>query len=126
MPGSKRCCKGKGKSKLERKNRKTKTGVVVSNKMQKTVVVEIEKVFAHPFFGKTVRSYQRFKAHVADNKCAIGDLVEIMETRPIARDKKWRVVRILGQGVVRAKDLPKHRIAKVKEAEAVAARGENE
>ena len=124
MPGSKQCCKGKGKSKLERKNRKTKTGVVVSNKMQKTVVVEIEQVFAHPFFGKTMRSYHRFKAHDADNKCAMGDLVEIMETRPVAGDKKWRVVRILGQGSVRAKDLPKHRAAKVKVAEEVAEGGD--
>jgi len=97
---------------LERNNRKTKTGVVVSNKMQKTVVVEIEKVFSHPFFGKTMRSFQRFKAHDKDRKCSIGDLVEIMETRPIARDKRWRVVRIIGQGVVRAKDLPKQRAAK--------------
>ncbi|MDI6731294.1 MAG: 30S ribosomal protein S17 [Candidatus Margulisbacteria bacterium] len=111
---------------MDRKNRKTKTGVVVSNKMQKTVVVEIEQVFSHPFFGKTMRSYQRFKAHDAENKCAVGNLVEIMETRPLARDKRWRVVRIIGQGTVRAKDLPKHRVVKAKEAEKAVEGGENQ
>jgi small subunit ribosomal protein S17 len=78
---------------LARRSRKTRTGVVVSNKMQKTVVVEIERTFRHPLYQKVIRVHDRFKAHDEENKCAIGDKVEIMETRPLSKDKRWRVVR---------------------------------
>lgn len=87
--------------------RKTKKGIVVSDKMQKTVVVEVSRSFPHPFYEKIVRSVKKMKAHDEKNECAIGDLVEIMECRPISRDKKWRVVKILGKAKVRAVDFPK-------------------
>ncbi len=101
---------------MTRGKRKLKTGVVVSNKMQKTVVVEVERVFRHPFYHKVMRASKRFKAHDEGNQCSVGDLVEIMETRPISRDKKWRVVNTIGKGKVAARELPKQ---KEKEEKAV-------
>jgi len=92
---------------LARAKRKTRTGVVVSTKMQKTVVVEIERVYRHPFYQKVVRKYAKFKAHDEDNHCVVGDLVEIMETRPISRDKRWRIIKVLGKGKVKAYERPK-------------------
>jgi small subunit ribosomal protein S17 len=74
--------------------RKTRSGVVVSNKMSKTVVVEIERRTQHPLYGKVVIRSTKFKAH-DEQGCDIGDKVEIMETRPISRDKRWRVTQIL-------------------------------
>lgn len=74
--------------------RKVRQGMVVSNKMEKTVVVEIERRVQHALYGKTVRRTNRFKAHDLLG-CDIGDRVEIMETRPISREKRWRVTRIL-------------------------------
>ena len=74
--------------------RKTRTGLVVSNKMEKTVVVEIHRRTQHPIYSKVVIRSTKFKAHDLVG-CSIGDLVEIMETRPISRDKHWRVVKIL-------------------------------
>jgi len=81
---------------LREHSRRTKSGVVVSDKMNKTVVVEVERVFRHPFFQKVVRKFSRFKAHDEANKCKVGDQVEIMETRPISRDKFFRVIKVVG------------------------------
>ena len=81
---------------MRENSRKTKSGVVVSDKMNKTVVVEVERVFRHPFFEKVVKKYNRLKAHDESNQCKVGDQVEIMETRPISRDKFFRVVKVVG------------------------------
>jgi len=70
-------------------------GVVVSDKMDKTVVVKVERVFSHPLFGKTVRKSKKFMAHDEENKCQIGDKVKIIETRPLSRYKRWRVLEIM-------------------------------
>jgi len=78
---------------VERGNPKVRQGVVVSDKMQKTVVVKVERVFRHPKYHKIIRTAKNFKAHDEQNQCKAGDLVEIMETRPISKDKHWRVVR---------------------------------
>ncbi len=78
-----------------RNNRKTRTGVVVSDKMDKTVVVEIKDKAKHPLYKKTINKTKRIKAHDEENACGIGDRVEIMETRPLSKDKHWRVVRIV-------------------------------
>jgi len=72
---------------------KVREGVVVSNKMQKTVVVKIERVYRHPLYQKVMKIAKKFKAHDEKNECQIGDRVEIMETRPLSKDKCWRVVR---------------------------------
>ena len=74
--------------------RKTRQGIVVSNKMDKTVVVKVEQRVQHPLYGKVVLRSTKFKAH-DEEKCDIGDRVEIMETRPISKEKRWRVVRII-------------------------------
>lgn len=74
--------------------RKVRQGLVTSNKMEKTVVVKIERRVQHPLYGKTVLKSNRFKAH-DEIGCDIGDTVEIMETRPLSREKRWRVVRIV-------------------------------
>ena len=84
---------GEGLSK-ERGRRKLRVGKVVSNKMQKTVVVVVESRVRHPLYGKFMRRTTRFKAHDEQN-CGEGDTVEIMETRPLSKDKNWRVVRIV-------------------------------
>jgi small subunit ribosomal protein S17 len=78
----------------ERGSRKVRQGIVVSNKMEKTVVVKIERRVQHPIYGKVVLRTKRFKAHDLIG-CDEGDTVEIMETRPISRDKCWRVTQIL-------------------------------
>ena len=75
------------------RNQRQLVGRVTSNKMQKTVVVKVERVFRHPAYGKVVRSANKFKAHDEAGQCKVGDRVEIMETRPMSRDKRWRVVR---------------------------------
>lgn len=75
--------------------RKVRRGTVKSNKMDKTVVVELSRSVQHPLYGKTVRKSVRMKAHDEENSCDIGDTVEIMETRPLSRDKHWRVTRII-------------------------------
>lgn len=79
----------------ERNLRKNRVGFVVSDKMDKTVVVSVEVKYKHPLYKKTVRISSRYKAHDEGNSCGIGDKVEIAETRPISRDKRWRVVEIL-------------------------------
>jgi len=81
-----------------RKPRRTKIGRVASNKMQKTVVVEVEAVVRHRLYGRTLRLTRRFKAHDEDNRCEIGDTVIIAESRPISRDKHWVVQQIVRRG----------------------------
>lgn len=79
----------------ERNLRKTRTGTVVSNKMDKTVVVAIEDNVRHPLYKKIVKHTVRLKAHDENNECRVGDVVEIMETRPLSKDKHWRMTRII-------------------------------
>jgi small subunit ribosomal protein S17 len=78
-----------------RGSRKTRVGVVVSDKMQKTVVVAVERRVPHPVYGKMVTRTTKFKAHDEENSAKIGDRVRIMETRPLSKDKRWRVVEIV-------------------------------
>ena len=78
-----------------RASRKTRVGLVVSDKMEKTVVVSIERRVQHPVYGKMVRRTKRFKAHDEMNEAKTGDTVRIMETRPMSKDKRWRVVEIV-------------------------------
>ena len=78
-----------------RATRKTRTGLVVSDKMQKTVVVAIERRVPHPVYGKMVTRTKRVKAHDEDNSAKTGDTVRIAETRPLSKDKRWRVVEIV-------------------------------
>lgn len=80
---------------MERNSRKTKIGKVVSNKMDKTIVVTIDTRVKHPLYGKIVNRTLRIKAHDEQNECNIGDLVEVMETRPLSKDKRYRLVRIV-------------------------------
>ena len=78
--------------------RRTKIGMVVSNKMQKTVVVTVDNFRRHPLYGRTMRSTRRFKVHDENNECKIGDQVEIAESRPISKEKHWVVTQILRKG----------------------------
>ena len=80
---------------VERNRRKTRTGLVVSDKMDKTVVVAIEEFVRHSLYGKAIKRTNKFKAHDEANECNIGDTVRIMETRPLSKDKRWRVVKIV-------------------------------
>ena len=79
----------------ERNSRKTKVGVVVSNKMDKTITVSVEDFVRHTLYGKAVKRSKKFKAHDEENVCSIGDTVKIMETRPLSKDKRWRLVEIV-------------------------------
>lgn len=81
---------------MENRNlRKTRVGVVVSNKMDKSISVKIERQLAHPIYGKAVKMSKKFMAHDEKNECNIGDLVRIMETRPLSKLKRWRLVEVL-------------------------------
>jgi small subunit ribosomal protein S17 len=80
---------------IERNARKTRIGMVVSDKMAKTVVVSIERRVQHPVYGKMVRRTKKLKAHDEQNEAKTGDTVRIMETRPLSKDKRWRVVEII-------------------------------
>ncbi|MBN2028179.1 MAG: 30S ribosomal protein S17 [Actinobacteria bacterium] len=75
--------------------RKVRVGTVVSDKMDKTIVVNVETRMPHPLYGKIVRRSKRYMAHDEDNRCHVGDLVRIMETRPLSRAKRWRLVDIV-------------------------------
>ena len=75
--------------------RKTRIGQVVSDKMDKTIVVAVENNVKHPVIGKIVKRTYKLKAHDENNECGIGDTVEVMETRPLSKDKRWRLVRII-------------------------------
>ena len=79
----------------ERNLRKTRIGRVVSDKMDKTIVVAIENHVKHPLIGKIVKRTYKLKAHDENNECGIGDRVRVMETRPLSKDKRWRVVEII-------------------------------
>ena len=79
----------------ERGNRRTLTGKVVSDKMDKTVVVATETLMRHPLYGRGIRRTTRFKAHDEANTCGVGDTVEIVESRPLSREKRWRVSKIV-------------------------------
>ena len=81
--------------KMERNLRKTRVGKVVSDKMDKTIVVAIEDNIKHPKYGKVIKRTVKFKAHDENNECAVGDKVSIMETRPRSKEKRWRVVEII-------------------------------
>ena len=81
--------------KIQRNERRTKTGVVVSNKMNKTCVVSVVSSVKHPLYKKVVKITKKFKVHDENNECNVGDTVEIMETRPISKDKYYRLVRIV-------------------------------
>ncbi|MEW5744728.1 MAG: 30S ribosomal protein S17 [Nitrospirota bacterium] len=79
--------------------KKVYTGKVVSDKMDKTVVVAVTRTFQHPLYLKTVKKVAKFKAHDEENTCKIGDVVQIVESRPISKDKRWQVVKIVqGEG----------------------------
>ena len=80
---------------MERNFRKQRVGTVVSDKMDKTIVVAVKTKVLHPLYGKTVNRTTKFKAHDENNECGIGDTVRIMETRPLSKDKRWRLVEII-------------------------------
>ena len=80
---------------IERNRRKTRVGKVVSDRMDKTIVVSIERLVKHPEYGRYVRRRSKFKVHDEKNECRMGDTVRFMETRPISKDKRWRFVEIV-------------------------------
>jgi small subunit ribosomal protein S17 len=79
----------------DRNRRKTKVGLVTSDKMDKTIVVAVEDFVRHSLYGKSVKRTKKFKAHDENNECNIGDKVRIMETRPLSKDKRWRLVNVI-------------------------------
>jgi len=85
----------------ERNLRKTLIGIVESNKMDKTVVVTVEDSVRHPIYKKTVKRTYKLKAHDENNECQIGDKVKVMETRPLSKDKRWRVVEVVEKVVIK-------------------------
>ena len=82
-------------SEVSRTDRKTRVGIVVSDKMDKTIVVAVHTKVLHPLYGKTVNRTTKFKAHDEENTANVGDTVRIMETRPLSRDKRWRLVEVV-------------------------------
>lgn len=82
-------------SAVERKTRKSRTGLVTSDKAQKTITVAVERKVKHPIYGKFVKKTTKFHAHDENNSCGIGDTVRIMETRPLSKTKRWRLVEII-------------------------------
>lgn len=82
----------------ERNLRKTRVGLVVSDKMDKTIVVAVADRVKHPLYGKIIDRTYKLKAHDENNECHVGDRVKVMETRPLSKDKRWRVVEILEKG----------------------------
>lgn len=80
---------------MERGLRKTRVGRVVSDKMDKTAVVAVETFVTHPLYKKQIRKTTKFKAHDENNECKIGDRVRIMETRPLSKDKNWRIIKVI-------------------------------
>lgn len=79
----------------ERGNRKTQVGIVVSDKMDKTVVVKVDRLVKHPVYNKYIKRTAKYKAHDTDNSCKTGDRVLIVETRPLSKDKRWKVRQII-------------------------------
>jgi len=92
---------------MERNLRKTKQGTVISHKMDKTAVVQIEKVFSHPKYSKVVKTSKRFLVDDPKNEVKVGDIVEIIETRPLSKTKFHRVLKVIGKVKLRLRDLPK-------------------
>ena len=84
---------------IERKSRKTRIGVVASNKMTKTITVTVERKVKHPIYGKFLKKSSSFHAHDEQNNAGIGDVVRIMETRPLSKDKRWIISEIVGSKV---------------------------
>ena len=80
---------------MERNLRKTRTGKVVSDKMDKTIVVAVEDHVKHPLYSKIVKRTYKLKAHDENNECRVGDTVKVMETRPLSKDKRWRLVEVM-------------------------------
>ena len=85
----------------ERNLRKVMIGTVTSNKMDKTIVVSVETSVKHPIYGKIVKRTYKLKAHDEENQCQIGDKVKVMETRPLSKDKRWRLVEVMEKAVVK-------------------------
>ncbi len=85
----------------ERNLRKTLIGIVESNKMDKTIVVKVEDSVRHPIYKKTVKRTYKLKAHDENNECQIGDKVKVMETRPLSKDKRWRLVEVMEKVVIK-------------------------
>ena len=79
----------------QRNHRKERIGIVTGNKMDKTITVAVETLVAHPIYKKRYKKTTKFKAHDENNECGVGDLVKIMETRPLSKDKRWRLVEII-------------------------------
>ncbi|HAK37117.1 MAG TPA: 30S ribosomal protein S17 [Nitrospina sp.] len=88
-------------------NKKTMTGVVVSNKMDKTVVVRVERKFSHPVFKKVVKTTKKYKVHDEKNECLEGDFIRIQETRPLSKQKRWRLLDV----ITREKSLENEKVA---------------
>jgi small subunit ribosomal protein S17 len=80
---------------MERNFRKTRVGLVVSDKMNKTIVVRVDRQIKHPIYGKAIWRSKKFQAHDEENRCKIGDQVRIMETRPLSKNKRWRVIEVI-------------------------------
>ena len=80
---------------MERNLRKTRVGVVISDKMDKTVVVAVEQKVKHPLYKKYILRTKKFKVHDENNECGVGDKIEVMETRPLSKDKNWRLLNII-------------------------------
>lgn len=85
----------------ERNLRKTRVGKVVSDKMDKTIVVAVQDNVKHPLYGKIVKKTYKLKAHDENNECRVGDRVKVMETRPLSKDKRWRVVEIVEKAIIK-------------------------
>ena len=85
---------------MERTNRKNKFGKVVSDKMDKTIVVAVETTMKHPMYKKTIKVTKKYKAHDENNEAKVGDIVLIMETRPLSKEKCWRLVKVVEKAVV--------------------------
>ena len=86
---------------MERNNRKVYTGTVVSTKMDKTITVLVETHVKHKLYGKRMKSSTKFHAHDENNECQIGDRVRVMETRPLSKDKRWRLVEVIEKAVIK-------------------------
>ena len=97
---------------MEKKLKKVRTGTVISNKMDKTVVILVETLRRHPLYKKVMRHRAKFKAHDENNECQIGDTVKIIETRPLSKEKHWRIVEIL-----RKKEVAEVKPSEIVEAE---------
>ena len=80
---------------MSSERRLTRTGIVVSDKMDKTIVVRVERQFKHPLYKKIVRKHKKFKAHDENNECKVGDVVQIQESRPLSHDKRWILKKII-------------------------------